>query len=373
MNGKYNPAIVFDHGTGFTKMGFATSISETAVVSPWNDGMISEDTLELLWHESFYKHLRADPRDHYLLLSEGPFYGSEGREKFAEILFESFGVPALNFIPSSILALSANSESNKDMTGLVIDCGYTTTSITPIVDGYVISEAVEHLKLGGRDIDFYIQSAMRERKEPIPSAMSLEISRFLKENYMYICPCPLKESERYHSDPTNFIKQYKGTDKSNGKPFECNTGLERFLAPELLANPQFHKPEFNASLADLVYASVQKCPIDTKRRLFGNIILSGGSSSFQGFNKRLQKDLKYIVEKRIVASRMEAGIIEAEKVSSDIIKINVMPNSFGIGSNFVGGCILAASSGFHDSCITKELYDEEGPRLVTTKIMRTSI
>ena len=40
------------------------------------------------------------------------------------------------------------------------------------------------------------------------------------------------------------------------------------------------------------------CPIDYKRALYSNIIVTGGSSQFIGFHNRLQAELKDIVSNR---------------------------------------------------------------------------
>ena len=40
-----------------------------------------------------FKYLRAEPEDHYFLLTEPPLNPPENREYTAEIMFESFNVP----------------------------------------------------------------------------------------------------------------------------------------------------------------------------------------------------------------------------------------------------------------------------------------
>ncbi|CAF5075664.1 unnamed protein product, partial [Rotaria sp. Silwood1] len=45
--------------------------------------------------------------------------------------------------------------------------------------------------------------------------------------------------------------------------------------------------EFNTSLSKLIDDIIQDCPVDVRRKLYGNIVLSGGSTMFKGFDKRL--------------------------------------------------------------------------------------
>ena len=42
---------------------------------------------------------------------------------------------------------------------------------------------------------------------------------------------------------------------------------------------------------DTTYKSVQKCDIDLRRDLFGNVVLSGGTTMYPGIGERLHKEL----------------------------------------------------------------------------------
>lgn len=51
--------------------------------------------MERFWEQCIFKYLRAEPEDHYFLLTEPPLNTPENREYTAEIMFESFNVPGL--------------------------------------------------------------------------------------------------------------------------------------------------------------------------------------------------------------------------------------------------------------------------------------
>ena len=55
-----------------------------------------------------FKYLRAEPEDHYFLLTEPPLNTPENREYTAEIMFESFNVPGLYIAVQAVLALAAS-------------------------------------------------------------------------------------------------------------------------------------------------------------------------------------------------------------------------------------------------------------------------
>ena len=48
-------------------------------------------------------------------------------------------------------------------------------------------------------------------------------------------------------------------------------------------------------------------PIDTRRALYKNIVLSGGSTMFKDFHRRVQRDIKRIVDKRQTHSEAASG------------------------------------------------------------------
>lgn len=60
-------------------------------------------------------------------------------------------------------------------------------------------------------------------------------------------------------------------------------GPERFLAPEMFFNPEIVDQKYRLSIDALVDNVIQLCPIDTRRKLYSNIALSGGSTLFKGF------------------------------------------------------------------------------------------
>jgi actin-related protein 3 len=54
-------------------------------------------------------------------------------------------------------------------------------------------------------------------------------------------------------------------------------------------HPEFIHSDWRAPLDEIVDNSIQSCPIDTRRKLYENIVLSGGSTMFKDFDQRLNK------------------------------------------------------------------------------------
>ena len=65
--------------------------------------------------------------------------------------------------------------------------------------------------------------------------------------------------------------------------------------------------DFSSPIEDLVDEAIQSCPVEYRIKLFNNIVLSGGSTMFNHFDKRLQKNIQKKVNKRMAAYNAITG------------------------------------------------------------------
>lgn len=105
---------------------------------PVRHGLVEDwDLMEKFLEQCIFKYLRAEPEDHYFLLTEPPLNTPENREYIAEIMFESFNVPGLYIAVQAVLALAASwasrSIEERTLTGIVIDSGDGVTHVIPVV------------------------------------------------------------------------------------------------------------------------------------------------------------------------------------------------------------------------------------------------
>ncbi|RID54275.1 hypothetical protein BRARA_G01609 [Brassica rapa] len=119
-------------------------------------------------------------------------------------------------------------------------------------------------------------------------------------------------------------------------------GSERFRCPE----PSMIGME-NAGIHETTYNSIMKCDVDIRKDLYGNIVLSGGTTMFPGIADRRSKE------------------ITALAPSSMKIKVVAPPERKY--SVWIGGSILASLSTFQQMWIAKAEYDESGPSIVHRK------
>jgi len=267
--------------------------------------------MERNWQRCIFKYLRCEPENHMFLLTEPPLNPPENREYTAEVMFETFNVPGLYIAVQAILALAASwtsrQVSERTLTGTVIDSGDGVTHVIPVAEGYVIGSCIKHIPIAGRDITNFIQLMLRERKEPIPPEDLLLVSKTIKERHCYSCPDVIKEFAKYDKEPDKYFRTFDGRNSRTGAPWKCDIGYERFLAPEIFFAPDIHDQKHNVPLPVVVDQAILASPIDTRRGLYKNIVLSGGSTMFKDFGRRLQRDIKKIVDTRLEASMLKIG------------------------------------------------------------------
>jgi len=408
MSGK--PAVIIDNGTGYTKMGFSGNVEPQYIIPtvlatkgddglagkkdgiedldfhignaafdnastyqvnyPIREGIVANwDNMERLWQRCMFEYLRCEPEEHYVVLTEPPLNPPENRELTAEIMFETFNVPGLYIAVQAILALAASwtskSVTERSLTGTVIDSGDGVTHVIPVADGYVIGSCIKHIPLAGRTVTQFIQQLLRDRKEPIPPEDSLEIAKKIKEMYSYVCPDLVKEFGKFDKDPSKYYKQYQGVKKTTGTPYTVDIGYERFLGPEVFFNPEIFSSDYITPLPDVVDETIMKCPIDVRRGLYKNIVLSGGTTMFKDFGRRLQRDIKRNVDNRMnanIARLAAASSVLSKAAPPPAIDVNVISHHMQRYAVWFGGSMLASTPEFHRVCITKKQYEEEGPR-----------
>ncbi|MFH4978108.1 hypothetical protein AB6A40_004817 [Gnathostoma spinigerum] len=408
------PACVIDNGTGYTKLGYAgnsepqfiiptaiavkekvpssqatitrrplgtssviddldffigdealsPSAANYSVKYPIRHGIVEDwDLMERFWEQCIFKYLRAEPEDHFFLLTEPPLNTPENREFTAEIMFESFNVPGLYIAVQAVLALAASwnckDPAHRSLTGLVVDSGDGVTHCIPVAEGYVIGSCIKHIPIAGRDVTYFIQQLLREREPNIPSEQSYEVAKIIKEKYCYVCPDILNEFTKYDTDSSKWMQVYKGINNITKAPFTVDVGYERFLGPEIFFHPEFANPDFTVPISEVVDAVIQQCPIDVRRGLYENIVLSGGSTMFKDFSKRMQRDVKRLSTARLALSEE----LSRGRLKPKPIDVHVISHKMQRYAVWFGGSMLGSTAEFYQVSHTKAEYMEKGPSI----------
>lgn len=107
-----------------------------------------------------------------------------------------------------------------------------------------------------------------------------------------------------------------------------------------------------------------KCDIDIRRDLYGNIVLSGGSTMFPGIVDRMSKEMSAFAPANMRVMLHSMVLFPVVLTHSLCHQVKVVAPPERKYSVWIGGSILASLSTFQNLWCTKQEYDESGPSIV---------
>ncbi|KAJ6080016.1 hypothetical protein N7467_009769 [Penicillium canescens] len=341
--------------------------SQLSTVTDWNEAMFRRplekgyvsnwEAEREIWDQSFFdekasarnKNTRiADPENTTLVLTEAPNALPILQRHSDEMVMEEWGFggyvrcigPTLNVWNEIHTLFGDPLTTTPDSTPLPADCllvvdsGYSHTTVTPVYKGQALQRGVRRLDLGGKHLTNYLKEIvsmrqynmvdesyiMNEVKEAV-CYVSNDFAGDLEQTWKagrkrqasseegivldYVLPDPnanRKGFSRPH-DPLLQVKKKKGA--LSGLSAEVLSedvlvlGNERFAVPEILFTPSDIGMK-SAGIPEIILQSLSALPTGLHSAFLANVMVVGGNALIPGFMERLETELRQIASAECV-------------------------------------------------------------------------
>ncbi|KAA8906204.1 hypothetical protein DIURU_001146 [Diutina rugosa] len=309
---------------------------ENGIIKNWED-------MEHLWDYSFYERLKQPTQGQKVLLTEPPMNPLRNREEMVRIMFEKYQFDGVYVAIQAVLALYAQGHTS----GVVVDSGDGVTHIVPVYESTVLNHQTTRLDVAGRDVTKHLISLLLGRGYAFNRTADFETVRQIKEKLCYVS-YDLKFDKKLADETTTLVESYELPD---GRVIKV--GHERYLAPECLFQPHLVGKE-SPGVGEMLFNTLQSCPVDTRADLMKGIVLSGGSSMYPGLPSRLEKELKQLYLTRVLGN-------DASKLKNIKLRIEDPPKRRHMV--FIGGAVLAnIMKDKNHLWVTRQEWEEQGAR-----------
>lgn len=157
--------IIIDHGSYYIKYGYSGystpmgkyKLDNSDIIS--NSVIIDYNKMINIWNDIFYKEMKINPREKYILLTDTIYGGKENRSKISEIMLNHYNFKGVQVYNQQLLALYSTCKDK----GLVVDIGYSCTRIVPIYDSFILTEGIHLSSFGYNKLQILTKDQYKEK------------------------------------------------------------------------------------------------------------------------------------------------------------------------------------------------------------------
>lgn len=385
-----------------SQLSTCKDFSEIVFRRPVEKGyLVNWEAEKEIWEHEFFDtgaKLFCDPKETNLILTEAPNAFPALQTNCDQVIFEEFGfqsylrclasqLNSYNDVQGTIFKSSSSDTCRKynppDEIIMLIDSGYSHTTITPLLFGRPLQASIRRLDIGGKLLTNYLTRSLSMQNYDMMS--ETYVVNAIKEATCYVSKDFNTDMERAWIDSKK-SKYLKNTlESSIAKDYVLpdyhfrNEGLVRAHDPNVatklkelitgrqlgatedvitLRNEQFMVPEIlfspidiglqQSGIAQQVMDSLSSLPHALWPGFLANIVCVGGNAKFEGFIIRLQSEIRALAPTECT------------------VRVARPPNP--IISSWLGGASLAKQETIlQELSVTKGEYEEYGAERVARK------
>ncbi|XP_004711015.1 actin-like protein 7B [Echinops telfairi] len=304
------------------------------LVNPLKQGIVVDwDCVQSIWEYIFHTAMKIAPEEHAVLVSDPPFSPTSHREKYAELLFETFGIPAMHITSQALLSIYSYGKTS----GLVVESGHGVSHVVPISEGDLLPGLSQRADYAGGELTNHLMRLLNEAGHAFGDD-HLHIMEHIKKKCCYAALVPEHELRL----PLEQLRvDYELPD---GK--RITIGQERFRCAEMLFQPSLVGCS-QPGLPALTAACLGRCQeAGFKEEMAANVLLCGGCTMLDGFPERFQRELSLLCP----GDSLAVAASQERKTSV-----------------WIGGSILASLQAFQQLWVSKEEFQERGSTAIYSK------
>ncbi|KAK9324882.1 actin family [Lipomyces orientalis] len=318
----------------------------------------------------------VSPDETALIVTEPVLHLPACSSNMDQIVFEEYGFSTYYRCTTSALVHENETGllfggSGRSDTTLVVDSGYSATTVIPIVADAVFYPAVRRLNVGGKLLRNFLKETISFRHYNMMD--EIHIVNEIKDQSCFVTAQFAKDLEtckRLLPANNPLMLDYvlpratasgfrQGHVRDVSLPPDpddqvLTLGNERFSVPEILFSPSDIGIK-QAGLPEAIMQAVSAVPDpDARGLLLGNVVLAGGNTKFPGFRERMSMELQALVPDDVT---LRIGFPED-------------PITYG----WQGGAQLGQQkSRLRSRQVTRKEYMEHGPNVCLRKFGKKSI
>ncbi|KAL8725301.1 MAG: hypothetical protein Q9166_007450 [cf. Caloplaca sp. 2 TL-2023] len=367
---------------------------EVAFRRPVEKGyLVNWEAEKAIWDSTFLvgkSKLHCDPHDTNLILTEAPNTPAALQTNCDQVIFEEYEFasysrhigPSLNAFHNiqHLFGAPAREQHTPALPAeclLVIDSGFSHTTVTPLYKGRPIQQAIRRLDVGGKLLTNYLKELLSIRHYNLINEEHLVneakekicfVSNDFRNDLERTWKGTSKKRTKSEEDGKDIVIDYVLPDYNAGihgymRPHDpslaakvkkmgamanpggvvedfMTLGNERFAVPELLFSPADVGMK-EAGLPETVLQSLSGLPPGLWPAMLANIIVVGGNCLMDGFMERLETEIRQLAPAECVVRIAKAP---------DPIKFT-----------WLGGAYMAADrTALKAAQVTRQEYQEHG-------------